>query len=370
MAPKRPPPEISRAEADDDYMSDTFLLPDSSAKDPLPYSKKRRLDIQSGIEKGKVISPAIKEIEGRERGLNEGISEGNLGFKMLQRMGWSQGNALGKARGGDQKEEDTPDHLEAFGDIGGKNGLNVREREASMDSLSTQSPLAIRELKQHLHSSSQLKKAEFVKLPKTTADGRLVEPLPINIRQGRTGLGIAAPLPPGEANRLAKERRARDTEAQLTEKGTVFQDVIRNREKEKRERKDVEMARRIIRDMDEREGRAATPYWPEDTEPVENSKLPSETLPNMPESGEGLANEVVEVEPSENGEDDADVDESNGFDEVHVTFEDLNQSEQLSELLGYLRTTHLYCLYCGTRFDSAEEMGAECPGESRDDHDD
>lgn len=42
--------------------------------------------------------------------------------------------------------------------------------------------------------------------------------------------------------------------------------------------------------------------------------------------------------------------------------------QQLHVLLHYLRETHLYCLYCGATYASREEMSANCPGESADDH--
>ena len=44
-------------------------------------------------------------------------------------------------------------------------------------------------------------------------------------------------------------------------------------------------------------------------------------------------------------------------------------SEKLGMLVMYLRTTHLFCLYCGIAFTSVQEM-LECPGITREDHDD
>jgi hypothetical protein len=42
--------------------------------------------------------------------------------------------------------------------------------------------------------------------------------------------------------------------------------------------------------------------------------------------------------------------------------------EQLRTLLQYLRAEHSYCLYCGAQYASHEDLLADCPGESEEDH--
>ena len=44
--------------------------------------------------------------------------------------------------------------------------------------------------------------------------------------------------------------------------------------------------------------------------------------------------------------------------------------EKLSLLLTYLRVEHHYCLYCGIKYDSEQDMLGNCPGPAREDHDD
>ena len=39
------------------------------------------------------------------------------------------------------------------------------------------------------------------------------------------------------------------------------------------------------------------------------------------------------------------------------------------ELLLYLRNRHLYCFFCGSFYDSLEELARECPGLGEEDHD-
>merc|ERR1712059_26163 len=45
-------------------------------------------------------------------------------------------------------------------------------------------------------------------------------------------------------------------------------------------------------------------------------------------------------------------------------------SEKLEMLVTYLRTEHLYCLFCGISYEDTEDMEQNCPGPGREDHDD
>ena len=44
------------------------------------------------------------------------------------------------------------------------------------------------------------------------------------------------------------------------------------------------------------------------------------------------------------------------------------QTQKLEELLNYMRTTHLYCFYCGSRYDTKEQLDDMCPGLFEDSH--
>lgn len=52
--------------------------------------------------------------------------------------------------------------------------------------------------------------------------------------------------------------------------------------------------------------------------------------------------------------------------------EDLSLScvEQLEILTEYLRTRHLYCVWCGTAYDDSEDLKTNCPGNTAELHDD
>ncbi|KAB7501545.1 G patch domain-containing protein 11 [Armadillidium nasatum] len=45
-------------------------------------------------------------------------------------------------------------------------------------------------------------------------------------------------------------------------------------------------------------------------------------------------------------------------------------SEQLQVLTSYLRSTYFYCTWCFTEYESLDDLEANCPGSSRQEHDD
>ncbi|CAE8704321.1 unnamed protein product, partial [Polarella glacialis] len=42
---------------------------------------------------------------------------------------------------------------------------------------------------------------------------------------------------------------------------------------------------------------------------------------------------------------------------------------RLLQLMTHLRTVHLYCIYCGCKYDSADDMDRNCPGITEEEHD-
>lgn len=49
---------------------------------------------------------------------------------------------------------------------------------------------------------------------------------------------------------------------------------------------------------------------------------------------------------------------------------ELEVDEQLEILTNYLRKQYFYCLWCGTTFTDEPDLAANCPGQTREDHDD
>ena len=44
--------------------------------------------------------------------------------------------------------------------------------------------------------------------------------------------------------------------------------------------------------------------------------------------------------------------------------------QMLLVITQYLRTEHLFCIWCGITFNDTEDLENSCPGNSREDHDD
>ncbi|CAG8538640.1 3530_t:CDS:2 [Diversispora eburnea] len=66
-----------------------------------------------------------------------------------------------------------------------------------------------------------------------------------------------------------------------------------------------------------------------------------------------IENEEQEIEEIENEEEE---------------FEKLETNEKLDIILTYLRNRYHYCFWCGSDYDSAEELLRECPGTKEEDH--
>ena len=62
-------------------------------------------------------------------------------------------------------------------------------------------------------------------------------------------------------------------------------------------------------------------------------------------------------------EDNDDVDEE----EEEIEFP---PDQMLLVITQYLRTEHLFCIWCGITFNDTEDLENSCPGNSREDHDD
>ncbi|NXA14735.1 GPT11 protein, partial [Sapayoa aenigma] len=48
---------------------------------------------------------------------------------------------------------------------------------------------------------------------------------------------------------------------------------------------------------------------------------------------------------------------------------DLSVSEKLHILTAYLREEHFYCIWCGTTYEDSEDLSSNCPGDTAADHD-
>lgn len=66
-------------------------------------------------------------------------------------------------------------------------------------------------------------------------------------------------------------------------------------------------------------------------------------------------------------EEEEDIDEEE--EEEEEAKDEIEPDEQLNFILDYLRTKYLYCLWCGIKYETADDMDANCPGTEKSDHD-
>lgn len=87
---------------EDDYMSDIFVCESNNVKPGLPkidsLSRKQKIDTkhQEDNDRNKVKPMKVREQESRDEGMSKALDNTNIGFALLQKMGYRQGTGLGK----------------------------------------------------------------------------------------------------------------------------------------------------------------------------------------------------------------------------------------------------------------------------------
>ena len=92
-------------------------------------------------------------------------------------------------------------------------------------------------------------------------------------------------------------------------------------------------------------------FWPKADEASEEQNIEEDN------DSEAKITEIVE----ENDEEQSDPVE----DEIEFP-----PDQMLLMVTEYLRTEHLFCIWCGITFNDADDLQNSCPGNSREDHDD
>lgn len=76
-------------ESDDDYMNMNLEeLEKKTENAQLSYKRQRELDIEQQRKNGYNMPKKIKEVLNREKALEKPIQDDNLGFKLMQKMGY------------------------------------------------------------------------------------------------------------------------------------------------------------------------------------------------------------------------------------------------------------------------------------------
>jgi len=164
----------------------------------------------------------------------------------------------------------------------------------------------------------------------------ITEPVGINIKEGRGGLGReAAVLRFKERKQRIMEQRAKNIVKEFDP--AAYRAQMREKHMAKRTDSDLYKSQKSCRELDLKK---------EFTEPMETWFWPKELRQNK------LLGDDEEEEEEE--------------EEAGIVF---TNGEQLEMVVEYLRTEHIYCVFCGISFYNPDDMGVNCPGPTRDDHD-
>ena len=304
-------------EEEEDYMSDAFLAKCVGEKDVRPglkmshatkreheaLKKKQEVELAEAKEKSKASKMARQTLEEDQRkaGLDKRLDTSNKGFAMLQKMGYKQGESLGKDNTG------------------------------------------------------------------------RVDPISIEVKAGRSGLGREAAVKQiGEAKEQLRRRhaeaRAKSAERHRELTAQEFRSSLARKNRSRRTESDLYTSQKTCHQLDTVKGF---------TEPVEPWFWPAQTRVTEDEEDEDtVPTEAAKTaSDSDEGDDDEDRFREIPVKEKAVQLDDeeedeFSPEEKLGILTGYLRSQYFYCLWCGITYSDSDEMKFNCPGDTREDHDD
>lgn len=171
-----------------------------------------------------------------------------------------------------------------------------------------------------------------------SGDG-IVEPIPLNVKTGKSGLGHEALQKRRAEERLESYRKRVRLQSQASEHAAQqFRMRLRTKQDEMKLEGDLRRSQRACQQLDgQKEVQVPREPWywlrPEDE-----------------------AQEEAEEEEKE--------------DEDEVQGDELSLLDKLRILTAYLRQEHLYCIWCGTAYEDQEDLMANCPGPTSADHED
>lgn len=171
------------------------------------------------------------------------------------------------------------------------------------------------------------------------------EPIPIEVKSDRSGLGrMAAKQQIKEMKDKLKSIKKNLNNPQMT--AADFRASQSQKLKAKKIEGDLYRSQKACRQLD---------MAKEFTEPIETwfwpPKIASATEEN--EEVEPKIKEIIEEEEEEEEE------------EIEIP-----SDEMLKIITEYLRTEYLFCTWCGITFENPDDLSQNCPGNTRDDHDD
>ncbi|KAM6467590.1 G patch domain-containing protein 11 [Liasis olivaceus] len=159
----------------------------------------------------------------------------------------------------------------------------------------------------------------------------IVEPIPLNITTGRSGLGHEEVKKRKAEEKLENYRKKMNMKKQAEKQTTdLFKMRLKTKQEQLQVKRDLEKSQKACQQLDTQKG-------------LEFPKVVWYWL--TPKTEEEDENEVEEEKEDE-----------------------LEESEKLTILTTYLREEYLYCIWCGTAYQDQEDLSSNCPGSTYMDH--
>ncbi|KAH7920272.1 hypothetical protein BV22DRAFT_1040030 [Leucogyrophana mollusca] len=392
------------SDAEDDYLSDKFLLDAASASSqtaPKTYAQRRQQALkQSQLknEQNRLKSRRQREVEAREEGLSKSLFEraqeekangasgggASKALGIMMKMGFKMGQSLG------QTDPSSKVILPASTTVSPPENED-RQPSETVEESGSRSPTDSEE-------------------PRASRSQHKTEPLPLNEWTGKKGIGLGkrtrSPLSTSRVAKMAK--MAEDAASHET-----FRDRARREYEERRAEGRLGPAQRTCQTLDEKAGILFNVLClnPADPEAIPQGLIDaladyaqahgapssgaesSRPHPHRDPQAEATrlrnqmrADALLPVNSSLDGDDDDDegvvgdtTDESlkprehEQFSpetvEEAAYFLRLGPRDRLRVLLTHLRDKYAYCFWCGTQYEDQGDMERSCPGTEEDDHD-
>lgn len=325
-----PTPADDDADADeDDYLNMTFNEPTNTAPESSLQRRQRLRKEAEARSRPKSKAELAAEAEAqRTAGLNTQLDASNKGFKMMAKLGFKAGSALGK-EGGDARTE--PIAVDVKGDRGGI-GADAEKKRKVREEFET----AEREVKRKKVEEGDYRERVRREREEARQEGQFIGAMKVCERleegEGDEDGG-------GECAAAAGEKAKRGPRP-LQSIPVEWRGLVRHRLEKDREKRLNQSLHNSI---------GGTSNGPSKA----NSGLPTYDDPTEDaDYKRAFGKEVEEIE-----EEDPELD----------AFNELPPDERLEKVVKYLRQKHWYCFWCKWRYEDEGMDG--CPGSTEEEHD-
>ncbi|XP_065202472.1 G patch domain-containing protein 11 [Planococcus citri] len=192
------------------------------------------------------------------------------------------------------------------------------------------------------------------------SDTGRTEPIPINLKADREGLGRTQ-MKKEIIEKKLKEFRPDNIST------TEYRSRLTGKVVQKQTESDFRKSQKICETLDTDKGILEPQekwYWlSTDPEIEKEKKAAAKAEKRKKRMASGYDNDSDEYSENDDSEDASDEKDDDDDDDVP-----LDVSEKLNNITSYLRNTYYYCIWCSVKYNDEDDLKNECPGRTRDEH--